>query len=103
MSSRRSFIAASAVAAAAGLAGMADAPTEVDAAAPKGPSSLALAQARWLQRTMPEAKLSDALVEKIAGDIDGYAPVAAEFRKATLRNWDEPDFVFFAGPRADQR
>ncbi|HEY7995154.1 MAG TPA: twin-arginine translocation signal domain-containing protein [Candidatus Eremiobacteraceae bacterium] len=103
MSSRRSFIAASAVAAAAGLAGMADAPTEVDAAAPKGPSSLALTQARWLQRTMPEAKLSDALVEKIAGDIDGYAPVAAEFRKATLRNWDEPDFVFFAGPRADQR
>jgi len=82
---------------------MADTPTEVDAAAPKAPSSLAVAQARWLQRTMPQAKLSDELVEKIAGDIDGYAPVAAEFRKATLRNWDEPDFVFFAGPEAPKR
>jgi hypothetical protein len=29
--------------------------------------------------------------------------VAAEFRKATLRNWDEPDFVFFAGPEAPKR
>ncbi|HET9341476.1 MAG TPA: twin-arginine translocation signal domain-containing protein [Candidatus Eremiobacteraceae bacterium] len=103
MPSRRSFIAASAVAAAAGLAGMADTSTEVDAAAPKGPSSLALAQARWLRQAMPKAKLSDELVEKIAGDIDGYAPVAAEFRKATLRNWDEPDFVFTAGPEAKRR
>ena len=103
MPSRRSFIAASAVAAAAALAGMADTATEVEAAAPKGPSALALAQARWLQKTMPQAKLSDALVEKIAGDIDGYAPVAAEFRKATLRNWDEPDFVFHAGPEEHKR
>lgn len=103
MSSRRSFIAAGAIVAAAGLAGVAGAPAPADAAAPKGPSAFALDQARWLQQTMPDAKLSDELVEKIAGDIDGYAPVAAEFRKAKLRNWDEPDFVFSAGPKATQR
>ena len=103
MPSRRSFIAAGALAAAAGLAGVADAPDTAEAAAPKGPSAFALDQARSLQKTMPAAKLSDELVEKIAGDIDGYAPVAAEFRKATLRNWDEPDFVFSAGPKAAQR
>jgi len=102
MSTRRSFIAVGAAAAAAGIAGLAD-PSSQAAAAPKGPSPLALAQARWLRQTMPQAKLSDELVEKIAGDIDGYAPVAADFRKATLRNWDEPDFVFSAGPQASQR
>jgi len=103
MPSRRSFIAAGAVAAAAGLAGLNDPPATAEAAAKKGPSELALAQARWLRKTMPQAKLSDELVQKIAGDIDGYAPIAAEFRKATLRNWDEPDFVFSAGPKAGRR
>lgn len=103
MPSRRSFIAAGAAAAAAGLAGLADPSAAADAAAKKGPSELALAQARWLRDTMQKAKLSDELVRKIAGDIDGYAPIAAEFRKATLRNWDEPDFVFSAGPEAGQR
>lgn len=102
MPSRRSFIAAGALAAAAGLAGVADAPAPAEAAAPKGPSAFALDQARWIAKTMPNAKLGDDLIEKIAGDIDGYAPVAAEFRKATLRNWDEPDFVFSAGPESQR-
>jgi len=107
MPSRRSFIAASAAAAAtAGLGGIVD-PSSSSvaqaAAAPKGPSPLALAQAKWLQTTMPHAHLGDALAHKIAGDIDGYAPIAAEFRKATLHNWDEPDFVFTAGPKAPKR
>ena len=99
MPTRRSFIAAGAAAAAAGLAGTAN---PAQAAAPKGPSSFALAQARYLQSKMPHAHLSDALVEKIAGDIDGYEPVAVDFRKARLRNWDEPDFVFSAGPKANR-
>lgn len=103
MPSRKSFIAAGAIAAAAGLSGLADTPTAAEAAAKKGPSELGLAQARWLRDTMPKAKLSDELVQKIAGDVDSYAPVAAEFRKATLRNWDEPDFVFSAGPKGGQR
>ena len=98
MSTRRSFIAAGAAAAAA-AAGLAGAAAPSEAAAPKGPSPFALAQARYLQSKMPKAHLSDALTEKIAGDIDGYEPVAAEFRKAQLRNWDEPDFVFTAGPK----
>jgi len=99
MSSRRTFIAAGAIAAAAGLSGLSDPPATAEAAAKKGPSELGLAQARWLRDTMPKANLSDDLVQKIAGDIDGYAPIAAEFRKATLWNWDEPDFVFSAGPK----
>jgi hypothetical protein len=99
MPSRRTFIAGGAAAAAAFSVGLRDTPA-ADAAAPKGPSAFGLAQARWLQSTMPGAHLSDALAKKIAGDIDGYAPVAAEFRKAKLQNWDEPDFVFAAGPKA---
>ena len=96
MTTRKSFISAAAVAAAAGLSGLGDAPAS--AAAPKGPSATALAIAKSLQQTMPAAHLSDELVKKIAGDIDGYASTAADFRKATLHNWDEPDFVFTAGP-----
>ncbi len=107
MPSRRSFISAGAALAAAGLSGLVDpsAPTEALAASapPKGPSAFALAQAKYLQTTMPHAHLTDDLVKKIAGDIDGYAPIAAEFRKARLHNWDEPDFVFVAGPKAPKR
>ncbi len=95
MPTRRFFIAAGAAAAAASLARVGD---PAEAAPPKGPSAFALEQARYLQKTMPKARLSDDLVKKIAGDIDGYEPVAEEFRKAKLRNWDEPDFVFTAGP-----
>lgn len=95
MPSRRSFI--SVVAAAAGLASLGDDPPAAEAA-PKGPSPASLAYAKSLQKAFPKAQLSDELVQKIAGDIDGYAPVAADFRKAQLHNWDEPDFTFVAGP-----
>jgi|HubBroStandDraft_4_1064222.scaffolds.fasta_scaffold500260_2 hypothetical protein len=102
MPSRRHFISAAAAAAAAGLSGIGDS-TPAEAAAPKGPSSAALAQANALREAMPGAHLTDDLVEKIAGDIDGYASTAADFRKTRLHNWDEPDFVFTAGPKATQR
>ena len=97
MPTRRYFLSSAAAAAAIGLAGGGDA-APAEAAATKGPSATALAVARSLQTTMPKAHLSDALVREIAGDIDGYASTAADFRKATLHNWDEPDFVFTAGP-----
>jgi hypothetical protein len=101
MPSRRHFISAAAIAAAAGLSKMGDTPAE--AAAPKGPSDAALAAARSLQQSLPAAHLTDDLVQKIAGDIDGYASTAADFRKATLKNWDEPDFTFIAGPTVKKR
>lgn len=96
MPSRKSFIAGGAAVAAAGLASLADTPPS--AAAPKPPTPFALAQAKELQKVLPHAHLTDELVQKIAGDIDQYAPTAADFRKVRLRNWDEPDFVFKAGP-----
>ena len=102
MSTRRSFLSSGAALAAAGLAGLVDAPASA-APAPKGPSAFALTMARQLQSTLPHAHISDALASKIAGDIDGYAPIASEFRKARLHNWDEPDFVFTAGPKATRR
>jgi hypothetical protein len=102
MPSRRSFISAGAVIAAAGLSGLVDA-EPAGAATPKGPSAFALAQAKNLQQSMPGAHLTDELVHKIAGDIDGYASIAADLRKGHLRNWDEPDFVFTAGPKEQQR
>ena len=106
MPTRRSFISAGAAAAAVGLANLADTTASSEALAapaPKGPSAFALDQAKNLQATMPHAHLNDELVKKIAGDIDGYSPIAAEFRKAKLHNWDEPDFIFVAGPKAPKR
>jgi len=107
MPSRRTFISVGAAVAAAGLSGLADPAATPPASAatpvPKGPSAFAMDQAKNIRATMPKAHLSDDLVKKIAGDIDGYAPVAAEFRKAQLHNWDEPDFVFSAGPKAPKR
>jgi hypothetical protein len=101
MPSRRHFISAAAIAAATGLSGTSATPAQ--AASSKGPSAIALAQATSLQQTLPGAHLTDDLVQKIAGDIDGYASTAADFRKSTLRNWDEPDFTFVAGPTAVKR
>jgi hypothetical protein len=101
MPTRRSFISAAAAVTAAGIAQLGDAPASE--AAPKGPSPAALALAKSLQQTLPGAHLSDELVEKIAKDIDGYAPVAKDFRKIRLRNWDEPDFVFIAEPVVPRR
>jgi Spy/CpxP family protein refolding chaperone len=96
MLTRRFFISTAAAAAAATFSNGSAAPAA--AAAPKGPSAASLAMAKSLQQSMPQAHLTDDLVQKIAGDIDGYAPVAQDLRKITLHNWDEPDFSFIAGP-----
>lgn len=97
MLTRRFFISTAAAAAAATFSNGGAAPAAA-AAAPKGPSAASLAMAKSLQQSMPQAHLTDDLVQKIAGDIDGYAPIAADLRKITLHNWDEPDFTFSAGP-----
>lgn len=103
MPSRRKFIASSIAAAAVTLAGRAaDAkpaatpgPTP-SATPPTEPSSLARQLARALARDLPNAKLSDATVGKIAKDIeDGFA-ITKGFRKRRLANADEPDFAFLA-------
>jgi hypothetical protein len=104
MPTRRSFLAATAAIvavdfmssdAAAGSTGASPAP----AATPKpppGPSATARCLAKHLQRSLPDAKLDDALTEKIAGDIDGYLDVGKAFRAKALRNSDEPDSLFSA-------
>lgn len=60
------------------------------------PSPTARALAQWLQRTLRKANLSDALTEKIAGDIEGGFEIATTFQKVRLQNSDEPDFTFSA-------
>ena len=104
MPTRRSFLAATAAIvavdfmssdSAAGSSGATPAP----AATPKpppGPSATARCLAKHLQTSLPEAKLDDALTEKIAGDIDGYLDVGKAFRAKALRNSDEPDSLFSA-------
>jgi len=49
-----------------------------------------------MQATLKEAKLDNAITEKIAGDIDGYLDLAKDFRSKGLRNSDEPDAIFSA-------
>jgi hypothetical protein len=63
---------------------------------PPGPSATARCLAKHLQASLPDAKLDDALTEKIAGDIDGYFGVGKDFRAKALRNSDEPDSLFSA-------
>ena len=125
MTTRRSFLVGAATAAAATAAGLAAAaktesaaatgpplvaaasPTAAPAAAASAPptpapaastppSRLARDLARSLQSSMPQAKLSDALTEQIAADIEGNFAIAKTFRGVRLRNGQEPDFVFFA-------
>jgi hypothetical protein len=104
MPTRRSFLAATAAIVAVDLmstdsalasSGASPAP----AATPKpppGPSATARCLAKHLQASLPEAKLDDALTEKIAGDIDGYFGIGKAFRAKALRNSDEPDAMFSA-------
>ncbi|HEY5095403.1 MAG TPA: hypothetical protein VII69_09830 [Candidatus Eremiobacteraceae bacterium] len=104
MPTRRSFLAATAAIvavdfmstdSAAGSSGASPAP----AATPKpppSPSATARSLAKHLQTSLPEAKLDDALTEKIAGDIDGYLDLGKAFRAKKLRNSDEPDSMFSA-------
>jgi hypothetical protein len=63
---------------------------------PPAPSATARSLAKHLQASLKEAKLDDAITEKIAGDIDGYLDLGKAFRAAKLRNSDEPDSVFSA-------
>ncbi len=65
-------------------------------ARPRGPSALASALARFLQRTLPKARLSNSLTEKIAADIDDGFAVNAAFRNTSNAHLPEPDFVFVA-------
>lgn len=67
-----------------------------EAAPPPGPSETAKCMAKYLQKSLPAAKLDDAMTAKIAGDIDGFLDSSKSFRKSGLRNSDEPDFVFSA-------
>ena len=104
MPTRRSFLAATAALVAAdfmsadsavGSSGASPAP----AATPKpppGPSATARCIAKHLQSSLKDAKLDDAIMEKIAGDIDGYLDLGKDFRAKALRNSDEPDSVFSA-------
>jgi hypothetical protein len=104
MPTRRLFLAATAgivavdfmsANSAAGSSGATPAP----AATPKpppGPSATARCLAKHLQASLKEAKLDDALTEKIAGDIDGYLDLGKAYRAQKLRNSDEPDFIFSA-------
>ena len=110
MPTRRSFLAATAAivavdfmssdsaagsSGASGASGASPAP----AATPKpppGPSATARSLAKHLQKSLPEAKLDDALTEKIAGDIDGYLDLGKAFRDKKLGNSDEPDSIFSA-------
>jgi hypothetical protein len=63
---------------------------------PPGPSATARCIAKHLQSSLKDAKLDDAIMEKIAGDIDGYLDLGKDFRAKALRNSDEPDSVFSA-------
>ena len=111
MPTRRLFLAATAaiVAAdlmsansAAGSSGSAPAPPAKKSPAPKpaptptpppAPSATARSLAKHLQASLKEAKLDDAITEKIAGDIDGFLDLGKAFRAQNLRNSDEPDFI----------
>lgn len=111
MTTRRSFLAGT-IAAAAGIAAASSgtppaasapaatpSPTPTPPPAPPGPtkpSPLALELAKKLQKDLPHAKISDAMAEKIASDIEDGFGLSKAFRKVKFKNWDEPDFVFSA-------
>ncbi|HKW44853.1 MAG TPA: hypothetical protein VJN22_04290 [Candidatus Eremiobacteraceae bacterium] len=63
---------------------------------PPAPSATARCLAKHMQASLKEAKLDDAITEKIAGDIDGYLDLGKAFRAQKLGNSDEPDFIFSA-------
>ncbi|HEY7982112.1 MAG TPA: hypothetical protein VID19_11575 [Candidatus Eremiobacteraceae bacterium] len=104
MPTRRSFLAATAGIVAVDLmaadsavgspsASPSPAPTPTP---PPAPSATARSLAKHLQATLKDAKLDDAITEKIAGDIDGYLDLGKAFRAKALHNSDEPDSVFSA-------
>jgi hypothetical protein len=104
MPTRRSFLAATAAIVAADFIGADSAigspsasPTPAPTPTPPpAPSATARCLAKHLQATLKDAKLDDAITEKIAGDIDGYLDLGKAYRAKALRNSDEPDSVFSA-------
>jgi hypothetical protein len=105
MPTRRSFLAATAAIVAVDFmsadsaSANSSSATPAPAATPKpppGPSATARCMAKHLQSSLKEAKLDDALTEKIAGDIDGYLDLGKDFLAKKLRNSDEPDTIFSA-------
>lgn len=104
MPTRRSFLAATAgivavdlMAADSAIGSPSATPTPAPTPTPPpAPSATARCLAKHLQATLKEAKLDDAITEKIAGDIDGYLDLGKAFRAKALRNSDEPDSVFSA-------
>jgi hypothetical protein len=104
MPTRRSFLAATAAIVAADIMGGDSAigspsatPTPSPTPTPPpAPSATARCIAKHLQASLKEAKLDDAITEKIAGDIDGYLDLGNTYRAKGLRNSDEPDSVFSA-------
>ncbi len=68
------------------------------ASAPTAPTPLAKELAASLQRSLPKAKLSEAMTDKIASAIqDGFA-VNKAFANVDNKNLPPPDFVFSADP-----
>ncbi len=72
------------------------APPSAVAGGPTKPSAPALELAKKLQKDLPQAKISDAMAERIASDIEDGFSLSQAFRKAKFKNWDEPDFAFSA-------
>jgi glucose/arabinose dehydrogenase len=103
LSTRRFFLTAGAAAAAMALTAKGPASAQAPPAPPASspspkpppePSALARELARSLQRDLPQARLPDDLVEKIAGDIESNFDIVKAFRKGGLKNSDEPDTAF---------
>lgn len=85
------FVRRDPAAAATASASPSPAPTSTPA-----PSPLARALAASLQRDLPKAEISDALAEKIAGDIESNFDIDKTFRTRSNKNLPPPDFVFSA-------
>jgi len=71
-------------------------PTPAPSSGPTKPSALARELARSLQHDLPKARLSDAMTERIASDIQDNFAIGKAFRNRKNRNLPPPDFVFAA-------
>lgn len=71
-------------------------PTPTPSPGPTKPSALARELARSLQHDLPKARLSNAMTERIASDIQDNFAIGKAFRNRTKRDLPPPDFVFAA-------
>jgi hypothetical protein len=69
------------------------------ASSPTPPTALAKELAASLQRSLPKAKLSDAMTDKIASAIQDGFVVNKAFANVGNKNLPPPDFVFSADPQ----